>query len=82
MSADVREKVRSFVTSNFPVADAAALKDETSLLDTGVIDSTGVLEIINFIEGEFGIKVDDAEMIPDNLESIAKVTAFVTRKRG
>ena len=78
----VREKVHAFVTSNFPVADPAALKDETSLLDTGVIDSTGVLEVISFIESEFGISVADDEMVPSNLESVANITAYVGRKRG
>jgi acyl carrier protein len=70
------------VTSNFPVANPQELADETSLLDTGVIDSTGVLEVIKFIEEEFGIKVADDEMVPANLESVANVTAYVGRKRA
>jgi acyl carrier protein len=81
-AAHVRDKVRAFVTSNFPVADPSGLADETSLLDTGVIDSIGVLEVIKFIEEDFGIKVADDEMVPDNLESVAKVTAYVGRKRA
>ena len=63
-AVEVRDKVRSFVVSNFPVADPAALQDEVSLLDTGVIDSTGVLEVISFLESEFGITVKDDEMVP------------------
>jgi acyl carrier protein len=81
-AAQVRDKVRAFVTSNFPVANPQELADETSLLDTGVIDSTGVLEVIKFIEEEFGIKVADDEMVPANLESVANVTAYVGRKRA
>lgn len=75
-----REQIRSFVTSNFYIPDAAALADDTSLLDQGVIDSTGVLEIIGFLEDRFQIALEDAEMVPDNLDSIDKICAFVERK--
>jgi acyl carrier protein len=80
--ASLREQVRQFVTSNFYVADVAALSDEASLLDRGIIDSTGVLELVEFVETNFDIKVDDAEMIPDNLDSIARIAAFIDRKKG
>lgn len=82
MSADVREKVRAYVTSSFVVADPSSLADETSLIETGVVDSTGVLEIIGFLESEFGIKVEDSEMVPANLESVANLVAYVGRKRA
>jgi acyl carrier protein len=77
---DIKEQVRAFVTSNFYVADPSALPDEASLLDRGVIDSTGVMEVIFFIEETFGIKVEDSEMLPDNLDSIEKISTFVTKK--
>jgi acyl carrier protein len=80
--ADVRQQVRWFVTTNFYVADAASLTDGASLLDSGVIDSTGVLEVVAFIESELGVQVDDAEMVPENLDSIASIAAYVVRKRG
>jgi acyl carrier protein len=64
------------------VADPAALADDTSLLDQAIIDSTGVLEVIGYIENEFGITVDDAEMLPENLDSIGRIAAFVQRKKG
>jgi acyl carrier protein len=78
---EIQEKIRQFVVNNFYVADATSLKDEQSLLDAGIVDSTGVLEVIAFIEGEFSIKVDDAEMVPENLDSISNVTRFVTKKK-
>lgn len=77
---DIKEQVRNFVTSNFYVADPAALENEASLLDRGIIDSTGVLEVIFFIEETFGIKVEDSEMLPDNLDSIERISSFVARK--
>lgn len=77
---DTQEKIRSFVTSNFYVADPEALTADGSLLDQGLIDSTGVLEVIAFLEETFGISVDDAEILPENLDSISRMAAFVERK--
>lgn len=77
----IQEQVRTFVTSNFYVADPDTLKDTDSLLDSGVIDSTGVLEVIAFIEDTFGFTVEDAEMLPENLDSIDRITHFVVRKQ-
>jgi acyl carrier protein len=79
---EIKEQVRSFVTSNFYVADPAALDDKDSLLERGVIDSTGVLEVIFFIEETFGIKVEDSEMLPENLDSIERIANFVARKKS
>jgi acyl carrier protein len=79
---EIKEQVRAFVTSNFYVADPVALKDEASLLDRGIIDSTGVLEVIFFIEDTFGIAVEDSEMLPENLDSIERIASFVARKKG
>ena len=77
---ELKKQVRDFVTSNFYVADPKSLEDRTSLLDQGIIDSTGVLEVIMFIESTFGVTVEDAEMLPENLDSIEHIAAFVARK--
>ena len=79
---DIQEQVRAFITSNFYVADPTSLQDEASLLDHGIIDSTGVLEVIFFVEETFGIKIEDSEMLPDNLDSVERIAAFVVRKMG
>ena len=79
---DIKEKVRAFVTTNFYVADPSALADDASLLDRGIIDSTGVLEIIMFLEETFGLTVLDSEMVPENLDSIDSIAAYVTRKHA
>ena len=75
-----KSQIRDFITTNFYVADPSALEDRASLLEHGVIDSTGVLEVIAFIEETFGITVDDSEMLPENLDSIERIAAFVQRK--
>jgi acyl carrier protein len=78
---DTKQQVRAFITSNFYVADPATLADDASLLDQGIIDSTGVLEIIMFLEDTFGFKVSDSEMVPENLDSIENIASFVARRR-
>ena len=79
---EIREQVRSFVTTNFYVPNPAALGDEASLLDQGIIDSTGVLEVISFLEDAFAVTVEDSEMLPENLDSIERISSFVARKRA
>jgi acyl carrier protein len=79
---DTAQAIRAFIVKNFYVPDVATLSDATSLLDSGTIDSTGVLEVIAFLERDMGIEVKDAEMVPDNLDSIERIAAFVARKRS
>lgn len=79
---DTRTRVREFVTGNFYVQEDGALSDSASLLDLGVVDSTGVLEIMAFLESAFGVTVEDDEIVPDNLDSVERIAAFVDRKRA
>ena len=76
------EEIRKFITTNFYVVDPAKLADDASFLDKGIIDSTGVLEVVTFLEDKFGIVVGDNEMLPENLDSLRNLTAFVERKRS
>jgi acyl carrier protein len=72
--------IRHFITQTFYVPDDIHLTDDTSLIDSGVVDSTGMLDVILFIEDEFAIQVTDRETTPQNLESITRIAAFVDRK--
>ena len=74
------EQIRSFLVSNFYVSDVKTLMNDTSLLDQGIVDSTGVLEIIGFIEETFGITVEDSELLPENLDSIQGIEQYIIRK--
>jgi acyl carrier protein len=74
------QDIRAFITTNFYVPDASSLADDASLLDLGVVDSTGVLELVGYLEDRYGIKVDDQELVPENLDSIARIIDFVARK--
>jgi acyl carrier protein len=74
--------VKDFIIKNFYVASADSLANDTSLVDQGIIDSTGILEVAAFLESEFGIKVADSELLPENLETIGNIAAFVARKQA
>ncbi|MDY6880123.1 MAG: acyl carrier protein [Thermodesulfobacteriota bacterium] len=74
------QKIRDFVVENFLFGNNNGLKNDTSFLDEGVIDSTGILELVNFLEEEFEITVDDEELIPENLDSIDNVVTYLQRK--
>ncbi len=83
MSSELHKQVQNFILENYLFTDdESALGLDESLLDRGIVDSTGMLEIIMFIEDELGVSVEDEEMIPENLDSVNRIAAFVTRKKG
>jgi len=73
-------KIKSFIVENFLFGEANGLSDDTSFLEEGIIDSTGVLELITFLEDEFLIKIKDEEVIPENLDSINNLNVFLEKK--
>ena len=75
-----KEKIKAFIVENFLFGEDNGLKDETSFLDEGIIDSTGILELVDFLEQEFKIAVEDEELTPENLDTIANVDNFISRK--
>ena len=78
---DTKKKIREFIVETFLFgADDAQLEDGDSLLESGVIDSTGVLELVGFLEEEFEIEVKDEELVPENLDSIDNLAAFIAKK--
>jgi len=80
---NMKKIIRHYIMENLLFTeDESVLQDSSSFLDGGIIDSTGVMEIILFIEETFGIKVDDNEMLPANLDSVDNLAAFVQRKQA
>ncbi len=77
----VQQRVRQFIIENFYVSDPSELTDDASLITGGWVDSTGMLELISFLEAEYEIRVADTEMTPENLDGIVRIAAFVERKR-
>jgi len=79
----VEQQVRDYILENYLFTDdQSALNNADSFLETGILDSTGILEVIYFIEEDFDIKVEDDEMIPENLDSVDHIVAFISRKRA
>lgn len=82
MSDSLHDQIRRFILENYLFTDdVAQLGLDDSLLGRGIVDSTGMLEIILFIEEQLGVKVADSEMVPENLDSVNRIAAFVTSKR-
>jgi acyl carrier protein len=81
MRATIEQQVRQFIEDNFLFGDdRESLSDTDSLLAAELIDSTGVLELVAFLETQFPIRMADAEIIPENLDSIGAIVAYVGRK--
>ena len=81
MNETVESQVRAYVVDHFLFGQGGdKLGSEASFLEKGLIDSTGVLEVVMFLEERFGIKVQDEELVPDNLDSLARIARFVERK--
>ena len=77
---DPRALIRAFIEDNFVLhGSAKALEDDTSLLDTGRVDSTGVLTLVAYIEDTFGVAVSDEDLVPENFDSIDRILAYVAR---
>lgn len=77
----VARAVTTFIVDNFLFGNAAeAPTPSASFMETGLIDSTGVLELVAFVESTYGIKVGDDELVPEHLDSVANLAAFVVRK--
>ena len=78
---DTKEKLRNYIIENFMFgSEDASLNDDDLFFDVGIKDSTGVLEVVGFIEDEFDFEVADKELIPDNFESVNKLVAYIVRK--
>ena len=77
----VLSRVQEWVTTTFPLARERQLRVEDSLLESGIIDSLGTLEVVEFLEREFGIRVEDEEMLADHFETILAISRFVASKQ-
>ena len=79
--ADIKKNLRNYIIENFLFGDTETeFADIDSFMEIGIIDSTGILEIITYIEEKFNIKIEDDELIPENLDSISNIVNFIDRK--
>jgi acyl carrier protein len=77
---DTAQRLRQFITENFLFGQEHAFSDEDSLLEQGIIDSTGVLELVGFLENEYHVAIEDEELVPENLDSISNLMRFLAAK--
>ena len=80
--ADVIAEIREFLRENFMMDDAAAIAEGASFLENHILDSTGFIELIGFIEERYGVQVADEEMLPENFDSLRNIDAYLRRKRA
>ena len=79
---DLRSEIKKYIIENFLYGeDDNTLGDDVSFLENGIIDSTGVLELVSFVQNTYGVKVADEELIPDNFDTLSKIEAFIMRKK-
>jgi acyl carrier protein len=76
---EMQKKIRTFISDKFLFGNDANLQDDTSFLNSSILDSTGMLELIGFIEQEFGISIPSDELVPENLDSINNIVNFINR---
>jgi acyl carrier protein len=76
----VAQQVREFIVENFLYGQQRAFNDEDSFLENGIVDSTGVLQLVAFLEETYRVTVEDEDLIPANLDSIKNVTLYLSRK--
>ena len=77
---DYSTTVRDFIVENFLFGDGERLNDDTSFMEAGIIDSTGILELVFFLEENFGIKIEDDELVPENMDNLNNISSFLERK--
>ena len=78
--SEIKDKVRAFIVENFLYGNDGNLKDETSFLEGGILDSTGVLELVSFLEETFSIHVEGDDLVPENLDSLNNLQAYVEKR--
>ena len=76
--SDVKGVIRNFIVDNFLFGDDDGLTDEVSFLDSGIVDSMGILEIVNFISEEFEVVVADEDLLPENLDSVNNISNYLS----
>jgi acyl carrier protein len=81
-SNTVTASIRSFVVQKFPAARKRSIGDDTPLLESGVIDSLGILDVVAFFEQSFSISISDDELVPENFADINRMATFVEKKRS
>lgn len=80
---EIKSEIKAYIIENFLFGDTeTVIEDDDSFMESGILDSTGILELITFIEERYDIKLDDEELLPENLDSLNNLEAFINRKKN
>jgi acyl carrier protein len=82
MKSDVNRDVREFILKTFPLARKRQVRDSDALLEGGILDSLGILEVVSFIGQRYGIAVEDYDLIPEHFQTIERMVAYIQTKAG
>jgi acyl carrier protein len=82
MQVGIENQIRTFLSTNFPLYKEEQVEREQSLVESGVIDSLGILELVDFVETTFDLQIPEDDLLPENLDSIANLTRYLGEKLG
>lgn len=82
ISNSVEQKIHTFLLDKFPLARKAGIERDTALLEKGILDSLGILDVVSFMESEFSILINDEDLLPENFQTLSTLSAFVLKKNG
>ena len=78
----IEQRIQAFLVEKFPLARKAGINKDTALLERGILDSLGILDVVSFLESEFSLVISDEELLPENFQSLGTLSAFVLKKTG
>jgi acyl carrier protein len=81
-TSSIEQRIQTFLLEKFPLARKAGIEKDTALLEKGVLDSLGILDVVSFLEREFSILISDEDLVPENFQSLSTISAFVQNKSG
>ena len=81
-TGSIEQRIHAFLLDKFPLARKAGVGRDTALLEKGILDSLGILDVVSFLETEFSIVIGDEELVPENFQTLGTLSAFVLRKNG
>jgi acyl carrier protein len=81
-TSSIEQKIHSFLLEKFPLARKAGVGKDTALLEKGILDSLGILDVVSFLESEFSVAISDEELVPENFQSLDTLASFVRKKNG
>jgi len=81
-TSSIEQRIHDFLLEKFPLARNAGIDKNTALLEKGILDSLGILDVVGFLETEFSMIVSDDELVPENFQSLSALSVFVLKKNG